>query len=901
VNPIADSLAGLSPEQRELLLRRLARARAASPASSPDVPAPRPRDGRPPRASIGQEGIWEIDRLDPGNPALNIMYPVRLRGPLDAAALSRAVDEVVRRHDSLRTTFAVADGGLVQVVHPAGTARLEVEDLSALPLAGREKALRARSNAELSRRFSLEDGPLFAATLLVLDRDEHALLLVMHHVVSDGFSLDVLFRDLAACYDAFARGEPSPLAPPSLQYPDWGEWQRARLEGPRGAALAEWWREALRGMPMVLPLPTDRPRPLKRFQHGAGYPFRISAQSADRLRALGRGEGATLFMTLLTLFQAVLHRWTGSLDFGVGTPVANRTRMEEEELIGYLINLLVLRARLDGDPSFRALLARVRGTVSSAFAHQELPFETLLDVLQPGPMRCHPFFQVMFILQNASGDLHLPGVRAELLPADRTAVEYDINLDVAEMPDGSLACGFEYSTELFDADTIARLALHYRRLADAVADDPDLPVSALPLLTPEEERRLRVEWNGPVVQRPESLCVHHLFEEHARAAPDAPAVRFDGRTITRGELDRRASSLAGVLRARGTGPERCVGVWMDRSPQSVVAMLAVWKAGGAVVPLNPADAPARLAQTLADASAWVVLGGATTVVVEGAEHIEVDLDDPPPGGAESEHGGITAHPASAACWLRDDVADRTIVLDHTALADTALALRHALDVRPGDRVLGAFPGVTGAITEALVSVFAGAELVLPSPNIQDLARTLEEEGVTHSLVTAADAAGLAGAELPGLRVVVVTDASATVDAVQPGRILLRLFGPVEMLGCATVAQVHPETPTSIGRPRVNMRAWVLERGLRLLPVGVAGELCVGERVLARGYAGRPAETAERFVPDPFAERTGARLFRTGMLARWRPEGVLELLPGLGSLRGVPPLTVLSAQRSALQG
>jgi non-ribosomal peptide synthetase component F len=876
VSTIGDSLAGLSPEQRELLLRRLARARAASPISSPDVPAPRPRDGRPPRASIGQEGIWEIDQLDPGNPALNIMYPVRLRGPLDTAALSRAVDEVIRRHDSLRTTFTMAGGALVQVVHPTSVARLEVADLSALPPAERERSLRARSNAELSRWFSLKDGPLFAATLLVLGRDEHALLLVMHHVVSDGFSLDVLFRDMAACYDAFTRGEPSPLAPPGLQYPDWAEWQRARFEGSRGAELAGWWREALRGMPLVLPLPTDHPRPLKRFQRGAGYPFRISAQSADRLRALGRGEGATLFMTLLALFQAVLHRWTGSGDFGVGTPVANRTRMEEEELIGYLINLLVLRARLDGDPSFRALLARVRGTVSSAFAHQEFPFETLLEVLQPPAMRCHPFFQVMFILQNASGDLHLPGVRAELLPADRTEVEYDFTLDVAEMPDGSLACGFEYSTELFDADTIARLALHLRRLTDAIADDPDLPVSALPLLTTEEERRLRVEWNGPAVERPDGVCVHGLFEAHARAAPDAAAIRSAGRTITRAELDRRASSLAGELRARGVGPERCAGVWMDRSPECVLALLAVWKAGGAVVPLNPADAPARISGTLVDASAPVVLGDAP-IVGPGAEGIGVSLDDLPPDDEGGEYAGMTVDSAAAACWLRND-ADRIVVLDHTGLADAALALRDALDVHPGDRVLGALPGATGAMTQVLVALCAGAELVLSSPGARDVARTLAAEGVTHALIPAADAASLAGTELLALRVVAVADGEWPVAAVRPGRTVLRLFGPAEIQGCATVAEVDLDASPSIGRPRANVRAWVLDRGLRLLPLGVAGELCIGGDRLARGYAGRPAETAERFVPDPCADLPGARLFRTGTLARWRPDGVLELLP-----------------------
>lgn len=872
----ADPLAGLTPGQRELLLRRLAQARASAPAPPPDGPAPRVRGGRPPRASIGQEAIWEIDRADPGNPSLNILYPVRLRGALDAGALARAVDEVVRRHDSLRTTFAVVDGVPVQVVHPAGTVRLEVADLSALPPPEREQALRARCGAETSRRFSLDHGPLFAATLLVLGPDEHALLLVMHHVVSDGYTLDVLFRDLTALYVAFAEGRPSPLPPPRLQYADWSDWQRERFEGPRGAQMAAWWREALHGMPLTLPLPTDRPRPRRRFHLGGAYPFRISARTADRLRALGRGEGATLFMTLLALYQAVLFRWTGAEDFGVGTPVANRTRLEEEELIGYLINLLVLRARLDGGRSFRALLGRVRETVSAAFAHQEFPFETLVEVLRPPEsLPCHPYFQVMFILQNAGGDLHLPGLRGELLPAHRPAVEFDFTLDVAEMPDGSLACGFEYSTELFDTDTIARLALHYRRLADAVADAPDLPLPALPLLTPEEERRLRVEWNGPVLEHPAGACVHQMFQAHARAAPGSPALRFGEVTITRGELERRASSLADALCARGVGPERGAGVWMDRSPESVIAMLAVWKAGGAVMPLDPRDASGRAARSSpANLSAAVVPGATAAMIMERVERIGLEGDAPPPDEETAGHGALLVHPANAACWLHDGAADRTIVLDHASLADAALTLRDALNVQPGDRMACALPDAAGTMLEVLVSLSAGAELVLGSRHSADLARTLEEQDVTHALFAAADAAGLAGT---ALRVVAVGDGVAPAEAVRPGRTALRLFGPLETMRCATVAQADAGTSSSIGRPRANVRGWVLDLGMRMLPLGVAGELCIGGEGLARGYAGQPAETAKRFVPDPFTDRPGARLFRTGALVRWRPDGVLELL------------------------
>src|SRR5215218_8861308 len=479
---LADRLAGLTPEQRELLLRRL-----AGPAGAPDAPAPdaiRPRADRDTApTSRGQENLWLLDRMDPGGTSANIGCPVRLRGPLDAAVLERAFAEVVRRHDTLRTTFPLADGLPVQRVSPGPFAGMRVHDLSALAGGEREAEVRARVGVELRHAFSLEEGPLLRVTLLRLAPGEHVLVVTMHHIVSDGWSLDVLFRELAALYGAFSRGLPSPLPELPLQYGDWTAWQRERLESGRMEELLAYWRRALAGAPPVLELPADRPRPGTFMQHaGWATGFLLPREVAEGLRALCRAEGATPFAGLLALFKALLLRWTGQADLVVGTVVASRTRVELEALIGFFINALALRTRLDGDPSFRQALGRVRDTVSSAYAHQELPFEVLLETLRSQLRAGYPpVIQVQFLLQNATGQLRLPGLEVEPVPIDRSAAEVDLTLNAVEHEDGSVGLGLEYSTDLWDTATVERLGRALLHLAAAAVSFPDQPLSTLAL------------------------------------------------------------------------------------------------------------------------------------------------------------------------------------------------------------------------------------------------------------------------------------------------------------------------------------------------------------------------------------------------------------------------------------
>ncbi|HEX2079628.1 MAG TPA: condensation domain-containing protein [Longimicrobium sp.] len=557
---LADRIAGLTPEQRELLLRRL-----AGPAGAPTGPAPgaiRPRADRdgPAPTSRGQENLWMLDQLDPGCPSGNIGYPVRLRGPLDAAVLERAFAEVVRRHDALRTTFPLADGIPVQRVSHDPFAGILFRDLSTLPRAEREAQVRAHVGAELQHRFSLLEGPLLRVTLLRLSPDEHVLVVMMHHIVSDGWSMDVLFRELAALYGAFSRGLPSPLPELSLQYGDWTAWQREQLAGGGMEELVAYWRRTLAGAPPVLELPADRPRPENLIQpSGWATGFLLPRQATDGLRALCRAEGATPFAGLLTHFKALLLRWTGEADLVVGTVVARRTHVEIEPLIGYFINALALRTRLDGDPSFRQALRRVRDTVSGAYAHQDLPFEVLLEELRPEVRAGYPpVVQVQFILQNATGEMQLPGVEIERLPIDRGAAEVDLTLTAVEQEDGSVGFSLEYSTELWDAATVERLGRALLHLAAAAVSAPDQPLSTLALPEGAMDGLGRRGLDAPASAPPPAAV------EASAPGREWQPLALSARTAN--ALEEEAARLAGLLRAHPELPLADVASALARRP-----------------------------------------------------------------------------------------------------------------------------------------------------------------------------------------------------------------------------------------------------------------------------------------------------------------------------------------------
>ncbi|HEX2187594.1 MAG TPA: condensation domain-containing protein, partial [Longimicrobiaceae bacterium] len=600
-------LAHLPPERRAMLQKLLLRQAGAQA----DARAIRRREGEGPAPlSFAQRRLWFLDQLEPGNPAYNVPLFLRLRGRLDAGALRRALSEVVRRHEALRTRFAAVDGEPVQRVDPPAPVPLPRVELRAAAEEVRERETRRLMLAEGARPFDLARGPLLRALLLRLGEEEHVLFLVQHHVVSDAWSTGVLTRELSALYGAFASGEPSPLPEPPLQYADYAAWQRGWLAGETLDAQLAWWTGRLAGAPPLLELPTDHPRGALRGAWSEAVPVAVPRAAADALRRLAAEEEATPFMALLAGWQALLGRHAGQEDVVVGTPVAGRTRVELEGMIGFFVNTLAIRTDLSGDPTFRGLLRRVRETLLGAYQHQDLPFERLVEELGVERSLTHaPVFQAVFSMDDGpagEGELRLGTVEAEPLRTGSASVKFDLSLSLWNR-DGALEGRLTFRPDLWDRPTAERMAARLGALLEQAAADADRPLSGLDLLGPAERARVLHEWNATDAPFPDGDCLHERFEARARIAPGAPALAHGGRTLTYGELDRAADRLARDLRARGFVPETRVALFLEPAPETVVALLAVLKAGGAYVPLDTGSPPERLAWTLADCGARLVL------------------------------------------------------------------------------------------------------------------------------------------------------------------------------------------------------------------------------------------------------------------------------------------------------
>ncbi|HST60093.1 MAG TPA: condensation domain-containing protein, partial [Longimicrobium sp.] len=623
--------------------------RADLPQLPPVVPVER-GDALP--LSFAQERLWLIDRLQPGSAVYNVPAGVRLRGALDAAALERALGEIVHRHEALRTTFPEHDGAPVQRIAPFAGWTLPVEDLSALDADPREAAVRDRAAADAARPFDLAAGPLFRAHLLRLADDEHVLLLNMHHVVTDAWSLGVLFRELAALYGAFVEGAESPLPALAVQYADYAVWEREQLRGEALEQHLAYWRERLAGAPALLELPSDHPRPAVATYRGAHVPIDLPTSLLERLEALGRGEGVSLFMVLLGAFSALLSRYSGSDDVVLGSPAAGRTRREVEGLIGFFVNTLVLRTELEGDPSFREVLKRVRTATLGAYEHGELPFEKLVAELQPERSLGHaPLFQVLFALQNADlsgGDL--PGLRMEGVEVDVDSTKFDLELHLMAHP-GGLGGVLTYATDLFERGTVERMAAHLARVLEQVAADAELRLSALELVDDDERRQLDA-WAGTDAPVPADACIHQLVEAQVARTPDAVALVHETESVTYAALNARANRLAHHLRGLGVGPETRVGICLPRGVEMVAAILGVLKSGAAYVPLDPAYPPERLSFMAADSgiSVLVTVDALRGVlpVADGVRIVRIDTDARTIARAREDDLEGGAHPRSLA-------------------------------------------------------------------------------------------------------------------------------------------------------------------------------------------------------------------------------------------------------------
>ncbi|ONI88959.1 non-ribosomal peptide synthetase [Actinosynnema sp. ALI-1.44] len=799
--------------------------------------------------SYAQQRLWFLHEFAPDSTEYVTPLAVRLRGELDREALSRALNRLVDRHESLRTTFESVDGKGVQVVHGHGNTPLPVADVS-----DAEQALAEESH----RPFDLTTGPLLRARLLRVAPDEHVLGLIMHHIVTDGWSGGVLIRDLAELYRAELTESPADLPDLPIQYADFAAWQREQ----DSSGHLDYWRARLDGV-VPVELPTDRPRPPVHTDNGDIVEFGVSRQTADSLKM----PDTTLFMALVAACQLVLRRWSGQDDIAVGTVTSGRLRAELEQLVGFFVNTLVLRSTVDGAGSFASLLAQVRETVLEAFAHEDVPFEHVVDAVQPDRDTSRtPLFQVMVVLQNTpEGAVDMPGLTAEDVDLPVVTASFDITCEFRETSDG-LHGVVTYNTDLFDESTIRRFTEHLTMVLEAVAVQPDRPLDEIPALTPAEQNRL-AEWNDtahPVVP----VTFPELVEAQVARTPDAVALHFDGGTMTYAELNARANRLARHLLERGAGPERIVAVMVPRSVEIIVAELAVAKTGAAFLPVDPAYPQARIDFMLTDADPVLVLTSVPDVDGD-SENLVVERR--------------LEHPAYVIYTSGSTGRPKGVVVSHAGLASFAAAQHAHFDVRPGDRVLEfSSPSFDASVLELCMSLPRGASLVVPpaGPLLGDhLAEVLRDNRVTHALIPPAALATVPDVSLPDFRCLIVGgDACSAelVDRWSGGRRMINAYGPTESTVVTSwSAPLVPGGTPPIGWPIWNTRVHVLDGRLRPVPIGVSGELYVSGQGLARGYLNRPGLTAERFVADPSGD--GTRMYRTGDLVRWTTGGVLEFL------------------------
>ncbi len=897
---IARQLAGLSPAKRALLELHLMKKR---PAGTAKRVIPRRANREPAPLSYNQQGLWVLNQLMPGTSLYHTPVAVRLTGVLNVTALKNALNSIVSRHDALRTIFKTVEGTPSQIVVPEASLELPLVDVSGEPEAEREAAVHRRLQHEARRPFDLSQGPLIRSLLVRLNEQKHILLVTMHHIVTDGWSVGVFQRELSELYRGFVAGEPASLPELPIQYPDYSSWQRRWFAGELYESQLSYWKKQFDPLPPGLELPTDHPRPnvqAHRTFRGAQHTFCLPQQLTADLKLLSQKHGATLFMTLLAAFEILLHRHSGEDDIVVGTPMAGRPMPETENLIGLFINTLPVRTSLAGDPSFGEMLGRVKEAALGAYAHQDLPFERLVKELQPERrLARNPLFQVMFVLQSEEiQPLELPGLVTEHFRVGNTMANFDLTLDVVER-DGQLVCLFESNAELFEPDTIVRLVGHFQTLLAGIVENPEEQISALPLLTETERRQLLLEWNDTKTDYPDQETIQELFAHQVSDTPDAVALICEDRQETYRELNSRANQLAHFLRKRGVGADTRVGVCVQRSTEMITVLLGILKAGGAYVPLDPEYPRARLEFMLKDAQVPLLIterGLAKNLPMDAAELIYLEelsgkitresTSDPEIRSTADNlayvmyTSGSTGRPKGVAVTHRNVV--RLVRNTNYASMTTGEVFLQSATI--------SFDASTFEIWGSLLN---GARLALMPPGCASLAQ-LGEAIKRYQVTTLWLTAGLFHLmvdnhldDLRGVRQLLAGGDILSVPHVQrvladlKGCRLINGYGPTEnttFTCCYSITD--PESlngSVPIGRPISNTSVYVLDRSMNPVPIGVQGELYIGGDGVARGYLDRPELNAERFVSDPFAPAPGARLYRTGDLVRYRPSGEIEFI------------------------
>lgn len=866
--------------------------RTAESVFSRPVPVTRQSEFTP---SPGQQRLWFLDQLDAGNAAYNIAGGLRFQGALDPWVLERALREIVSRHEALRTSIVNVDGSARAVVRAVADWALEHCSLRERPEGERLEAVRALAAEHAAERFDLRSAPLIRGKLIELDTEDHVLLISIHHVAADGWSLSVLGDELVQLYRAFLEGRPSPLEELPFQYGDYAQWQRQNLEGGVMQSEVPYWKKKLSGTLPVIELPGDRAAAAAKASLGASIRQTLPAGLADDIRRLSLTANVTPFTTLLAAFKLLLSRYTRQTDIIVGSATAGRNRPEFEKLIGLFISNLVLRTDLSGDPPARELLARVQETLLGASAHENVPLDFLAETLQPNrDLARPPLFQVMFVMQNTPhAKLELPGLTIRSFEVGTGAARFDLAVDVIEK-DSTFDLRWEYNAGLFQASTMERMQGHFQRLLEGITAHPGLPISQMKMLAEQEERQFEQMAAGPRMEEP-GVCLHELFEQQAAKTPGSIAVQCGDEQITYSALDARANRLAGRLRALGVKRDSLVALCLEPCIGMVVALLSVLKAGGAYVPLDPDYPQSRVAFMLEDSQAPVLITQEhllPDVSMAGLQVIRLGRDEEAPLPASSP-GWTKADADSLAYVIYTSGSTgnpKGVEITHRSLVNLLLSMQREPGMSADDRLL-AITTLSFDIAglEIYLPLISGARLVL-APRIvradgAALGGLLSGCGATVMQATPATwrlllESGWKGT--PGLKILCGGEAlprELAARLIDTGSEVWNLYGPTETTIWSTIHRVAPGAGTvPIGKPIANTQAYVLDAAGQLAPQNVPGELFIGGAGVARGYLRRPELTREKFVENPF--RAGQRLYRTGDLVRWHPDGGLEYMARL---------------------
>lgn len=869
--------------------------------SSPKAPPLLPRsvtDRLP--LSYAQQRLWFLDQLMPGNNAYNLPSGIRLSGSLNLTALKQSLSEIVRGHEALRTNFTNVDGQPIQTIAPVQPQQLPIVNLERLTEEERESVVQRLALAESQRPFDLSKDSLFRTSLFRLSDQEHVMLAVMHHIISDAWSMEILIRDVPLLYRAFCLGQPSPLPELPIQYADYALWQRQWLQGDALEAERAYWRNQLEGSPPILSLPTDRARPSTLSLKGNAVSLEVPQWLLEKLKQLSQAEGATLFITLLASFQMLLSRYSGQDDIPVGTPVTGRRWIETENLIGFLVNTLLIRTKLYGNLSIREALRRVREVVFEAHTHQDLPFERLVEELQPERTLSHgPLFQVMFVFQNVvRPPVEIGNLVLSDLGLNHGAEKIDLTFRIAE-DRNRLHCSFSYSTDLFDESTIERLGAHWLRLLAAMVTDPEQLLRDVELLSHDERQEMLVEWNATKSEFPETVCLQELFDSQVKRTPDAIAVSFEDQQLSYSELQSRANHLAHHLRKIGIGPDTAVAIYLKRSLSTMVAVLGVLKAGGAYLPIDTGYPKARVLHMLQDAQVVLILTEeqlAATLPQHSAARLYLDSDWPSVAAEPEVNPPLTTHAENLAYVIYTSGstgAATGVMVQHRSVVNLASSLRTG--IYPNNetplRVSVNAPLMFDSSVKQLVQLLYGHELCIVPEEVRmdgrEMHAYLQRHAVdvldcTPSQLRLMLSSGFSASAAPVPSLALVGGEAIDEDtwrrlAVNEQTTFINVYGPTECTVDATACRIESYSRPTIGRPINNVQTYLLDRHLRPVPIGVEGELFIGGAGVGRGYLANPALTAERFVPDPFSGNRGARLYRSGDLARYRANGEIDFL------------------------